>query len=354
MNSKHRAVVRYVGTTNFAEGIWYGLELEREIGALPPRYGVSSSCGRCGVCDAPAPPTRHRRAAPPAGKHTGTVLGTTYFVAPTKRGTFVRRDTLSRYDPALEAAARIQASVRGRSAQKKVAREVTWRAFSTLDADEEAQLLQRRARLMSSALGARLNRERPEPSELDAYEAEAARMVVDPSYDGPHLTWPLTEDQIVRMIGAFRDGKRLHYRYGAALLGGYRRLASALPTLVYADISEGTRVTVCGDTHGQLADLYSIFTLNGLPSPVNRYLMNGDFVDRGEGACEILFTLFAYALLYPGEFGSGRGAAMLINRGNHESGNQNVTGGFMLEVLDKYSAPGGTGDPEVRRGRDVP
>ena len=32
VNGKHRATVRYVGETAFAEGIWYGLELEREIG----------------------------------------------------------------------------------------------------------------------------------------------------------------------------------------------------------------------------------------------------------------------------------------------------------------------------------
>jgi hypothetical protein len=33
VNNKHRAVVRYIGLTNFAEGVWYGLELERDIGA---------------------------------------------------------------------------------------------------------------------------------------------------------------------------------------------------------------------------------------------------------------------------------------------------------------------------------
>jgi dynactin complex subunit len=33
VNNKHKAVVRYVGPTNFAEGVWFGLELEREIGA---------------------------------------------------------------------------------------------------------------------------------------------------------------------------------------------------------------------------------------------------------------------------------------------------------------------------------
>jgi protein phosphatase len=238
----------------------------------------------------------------------------TYFVAPHKRGTFVRRENLSACDAAVEAAAR--------GGKKRIARDVTWRAFSTLDADEEAAQLQRRAKLMTSALGARLNRERPDAAALDAYEAEAARMNVEPGYDGPHLSWPLTEEQLMRMVDAFRQGKRLHYKYAAALVGGFRRLASALPTLVYAEVAPATRMTVCGDTHGQLNDLFSIFTLNGVPTPTNRYLMNGDFVDRGEAACEILLTLFGFALLHPGEFGTGRGAAVLLNRGNHESGNQ--------------------------------
>lgn len=66
------------------------------------------------------------------------------------------------------------------------------------------------------------------------------------------------------------------------LICAYRRYAAELPTLVELPMEAGTRLTVCGDTHGQLGDLFSIFSLNGVPSPTNRYLMNGDFVDRGE------------------------------------------------------------------------
>ena len=45
VNGKHRATVKYLGSTEFSEGIWYGLELEREIGA----FGASQRAGHFGV-----------------------------------------------------------------------------------------------------------------------------------------------------------------------------------------------------------------------------------------------------------------------------------------------------------------
>lgn len=265
-----------------------------------------------------------------SGKHTGTVLGVAYFTAPPKRGTFVKRENLTLFDPELEAVAKIQAGVRGTIAKKKAKQEVAWRTFNTLDADEESRLMQRRTKLLSSVLGARLNRERPEPAALERLERETEELAIEPDYDGPHISWPLTESQVVAMMEAFKDGRRLHLRYAMQILARYRRFAGAMPTLVDVTVKPGTRLTICGDTHGQLQDLFSIFTINGIPSPSNRYLMNGDFVDRGDYSCEILFTLMAFVLLYPSA-DPGSGAACMLNRGNHESGNQNITGGFMSE-----------------------
>ena len=53
------------------------------------------------------------------------------------------------------------------------------------------------------------------------------------------------------------------------------------------------KITVVGDLHGQLEDLFSIFTINGLPCEKNHYLFNGDFVDRGTRGAEVLFALCA-------------------------------------------------------------
>jgi Calcineurin-like phosphoesterase len=61
-------------------------------------------------------------------------------------------------------------------------------------------------------------------------------------------------------------------------------------------------MTVVGDIHGQLQDLYSIFTINGLPSPTNMYLFNGDFVDRGHNGAEVFFSLCAFKVSVYNDF----------------------------------------------------
>ncbi|CAN0374577.1 unnamed protein product, partial [Discosporangium mesarthrocarpum] len=42
-----------------------------------------------------------------------------------------------------------------------------------------------------------------------------------------------------------------------------------------------------GDLHGQLGDLKHLIEINGLPSPTNKYIFNGDFVDRGPNGVEV-------------------------------------------------------------------
>lgn len=209
------------------------------------------------------------------------VYGVTYFVAKPNHGTFVDRDSLTIYSEADEAAAVITDLARKGLDRRRAEREAFQRASVMLDADEENKVLLRRQLLEQTLLGATLNRERPDPADVEVWEREAEGMPVEAGYDGPHLRWPLTLDQVAGMMDAFRAGKRLHYKYAMQLLSAYRRYASELPTLVEQEVSVGSRLTVCGDTHGQLNDLLSIYTINGVPSPTNRYLMNGDFVDRG-------------------------------------------------------------------------
>lgn len=92
------------------------------------------------------------------------------------------------------------------------------------------------------------------------------------------------------------------------------------PSLVDINVPEDAKFTICGDIHGQFYDLMNIFKINGLPSPTNPYLFNGDFVDRGSFSVECIFTLFGFKLLYPDSF--------FLSRGNHESYNMNQMYGF--------------------------
>ena len=59
-----------------------------------------------------------------------------------------------------------------------------------------------------------------------------------------------------------------------------------------------------------------------------RYVFNGDFVDRGSFSLEVVTTLFAL---------KASGAAIHLNRGNHETKNMSKIYGFEGEVRHKYA-----------------
>ena len=102
---------------------------------------------------------------------------------------------------------------------------------------------------------------------------------------------------------------------------------------VPAPTSSAQKLRVCGDTHGQLADVLWIFDEHGEPSADNAYLFNGDVADRGKHAVEIFLLLLLYQLADP--------KCMYINRGNHEQRDLNerpfsAGGGFCWELRGKY------------------
>ena len=78
----------------------------------------------------------------------------------------------------------------------------------------------------------------------------------------------------------YKKQGKLHRKFAFQMLLEILQYFTTCPTLVDVNIPSDKKFTVCGDIHGQFYDLMNVFTLNGLPSPDNPYLFNGDFVDR--------------------------------------------------------------------------
>jgi serine/threonine-protein phosphatase 5 len=95
---------------------------------------------------------------------------------------------------------------------------------------------------------------------------------------------------------------------------------------------EPNYINVCGNTHGQYDDFITIFTdsVTGFPSENNRYIFNGDIVDRGDKAIEIFVILLTLQLT------SGNSQIITILRGNHETEYLTPHFGFIREISNKY------------------
>ncbi|DAA77137.1 TPA_exp: Serine/threonine-protein phosphatase [Trichophyton benhamiae CBS 112371] len=165
------------------------------------------------------------------------------------------------------------------------------------------------------------------PSAFEGLNIES--MVVDDSYDGVRLEDKMTQEFIDDMINRFKNGKQIHKKYAFQIVKAVRDIVYNEPTMVEIGVEKGSKLTVCGDTHGQFFDLLEIFRLNGFPSDTHYYLFNGDFVDRGSWSCEIALLLYAYKWMRPNSF--------FLNRGNHETDDMNRAYGFEGECKAKYS-----------------
>jgi serine/threonine-protein phosphatase 4 catalytic subunit len=101
-------------------------------------------------------------------------------------------------------------------------------------------------------------------------------------------------------------------------------LLTALPNVVSVPMP----VTVCGDTHGQLFDLFELFAIGG-QCPYTNYLFLGDYVDRGYFSLETFLLLLTLKIRFP--------QRMTILRGNHESRQTTQAYGFYDEIMRKFN-----------------
>ncbi|OHT08887.1 Ser/Thr protein phosphatase [Tritrichomonas foetus] len=93
-------------------------------------------------------------------------------------------------------------------------------------------------------------------------------------------------------------------------------------------------ITICGDIHGQLYDLFELFknATNGSEPGTEQFLFMGDYVDRGGFSVETFAYLAALKLKYPNKY--------YMLRGNHECRQVNQMYGFYMESLSTYCHPG--------------
>ena len=88
-------------------------------------------------------------------------------------------------------------------------------------------------------------------------------------------------------------------------------------------------IKVTGDFHGQYYDMLRLFEIAGGPPPVNKFLLIGDFVDRGKQSIETMCLLMAYKIKYP--------EMIYLLRGNHECISITRLYGFYDECRRRYT-----------------
>ncbi len=130
------------------------------------------------------------------------------------------------------------------------------------------------------------------------------------------------------IIDVYKQGGRLSIRAVHKLLRLCYRSFKTLANTSALQVGADDRMTIVGDIHGQLTDLLYILDHSGLPSKHNKYIFNGDFVDRGPMGVEVMCVMMSLYLGNPGQ--------VVMNRGNHEDFAICCVYGFQQECCTKY------------------
>jgi serine/threonine-protein phosphatase with EF-hands len=139
---------------------------------------------------------------------------------------------------------------------------------------------------------------------------------------------PVTPEMAKNIVTLYRrKGKLSHKSLQRILREVYTPLKQS-SNISYISIGREEKITVIGDLHGQLGDLFHILDESGFPSLTNKYLFNGDFVDRGIQGIEVIVVILSLYSAFPN--------CVYLNRGNHEDESICRVYGFEKECREKY------------------
>jgi len=138
----------------------------------------------------------------------------------------------------------------------------------------------------------------------------------------------ITFDVCRQIVQLYKVGGRLSPKSVRKILREAYKLNKTFPNVMECSLESDASCTVVGDLHGQLQDLIYILEHSGFPSAKQKFIFNGDFVDRGPDGLEITLILLALQLADP--------TAVYLNRGNHEDYAICCVYGFQREVKEKY------------------
>ncbi|XP_043315230.1 serine/threonine-protein phosphatase with EF-hands 1 isoform X3 [Cervus canadensis] len=121
---------------------------------------------------------------------------------------------------------------------------------------------------------------------------------VPDSYCGPRLQFPLTFTDIDLLIEAFKQQQILHAYYVLEVLFETKKVLQQMPNFTHTSTSPSKEITICGDLHGKLDDLFLIFykMRSVLMPPIP---MDGD---RAEKKNKLGTTIVAQGIRTSGSF----------------------------------------------------
>jgi diadenosine tetraphosphatase ApaH/serine/threonine PP2A family protein phosphatase len=125
------------------------------------------------------------------------------------------------------------------------------------------------------------------------------------------------------LIEKFRKQERLVLGEAMELIDNTKAIMLKEPNILRLDAP----IVVVGDVHGQYYDLLNLLEEGGDPKDT-QYLFLGDYVDRGNFSCEVMFLLCILKTFYPNN--------IHLLRGNHECASVSGHFGFKKECKMKY------------------